>query len=78
MRGRATGWIAACTKGRGLVAQCVSLLGWVPALVVAALAILLPIVLAWGLVARYCVETRGRDLRDLDDAGEDDLAVVKT
>ncbi|HWH81417.1 MAG TPA: MFS transporter [Burkholderiaceae bacterium] len=66
IRGRATGWVAACTKGGGLMAQGLSLLGLVPALFVAALAILVPVVLAIGLVWRYCIETRGRDLRDLE------------
>ena len=66
MRGRATGWVAACTKGGGLIAQLLSLLGLVPALFIAALLILLPVALALLLVWRYCIETRGRDLRDLE------------
>ncbi len=72
VRGRATGWIAACTKGGGLMAQLLSLLGWVPAMVVAALLVLAPVLLALGLVWRYGLETRGRDLRTLDEP----LAVV--
>ncbi|MEP7101816.1 MAG: MFS transporter [Burkholderiales bacterium] len=70
IRGRATGWVAACTKGGGLIAQLLSLLGLVPALFVAALAILVPVLLALVLVWRFCIETRGRDLRDLEDAAE--------
>ncbi|HWI10330.1 MAG TPA: MFS transporter [Burkholderiaceae bacterium] len=66
IRGRATGWIAACTKGGGLIAQLLSLLGLVPALFVAALLILVPVLLSLGLVWRCCIETRGRDLRDLE------------
>ena len=66
IRGRATGWVAACTKGGGLVAQLLSLLGWVPAFFVAALFILVPVLLALGLVWRCCIETRGRDLRELE------------
>ena len=66
IRGRATGWVAACTKGGGLIAQLLSLLGLVPALGIAALVILGPVLLSLGLVVRYCVETRGRDLRDLE------------
>ena len=66
IRARATGWIAACTKGGGLIAQLLSLLGLVPALFTAAALILLPVVVALVLVWRYCVETRGRDLRDLE------------
>src|SRR6202000_1266019 len=46
VRGRATGWIAACTKGGGLVAQLLSLLALVPGLFMAALAILVPVGLA--------------------------------
>jgi putative MFS transporter len=68
VRGRATGWVAACTKGGGLIAQLLSLLGLVPALFVAALLILVPVLIALWLVWRYCVETRGRDLRDLEEA----------
>ena len=66
IRGRATGWIAACTKGGGLIAQLLSLLGLVPALFVAASLILVPVLVSLVLVARYCIETRGRDLRDLE------------
>ncbi len=66
IRGRATGWIAACTKGGGLIAQLLSLLGLVPALFIAALVILVPVLISLLLVARYCIETRGRDLRDLE------------
>lgn len=66
IRGRATGWIAACTQAGGLVAQLLGLLGLVPGLLAAAAAILLPVLLALGLVAWFCAETRGRDLRELD------------
>jgi putative MFS transporter len=43
-----------------------SLLGLVPALMIAALLILAPVLIALALVAWFCVETRGRDLRDLE------------
>lgn len=66
VRGRATGWIAACTKGGGLLAQLLSLLGLVPALGAAAALILVPVLLALGLVGWFCAETRGRDLRELE------------
>ena len=66
IRGRATGWVAACTKGGGLIAQLLSLLGLVPALGIASLVILGPVLLSLGPVVRYCIETRGRDLRDLE------------
>ena len=67
VRGRATGWIAACTKGGGLAAQLLSLLGLVPALFVASLVILGPILASLVLVGRYGTETRGRDLRHLEE-----------
>ena len=68
IRARATGWIAACTKGGGLIAQLLSLLGLVPPLFTAALLILLPVAVSIVLVWRHGVETRGRDLRDLERA----------
>jgi len=68
IRGRATGWVAACTKCGGLIAQLLSLLGLVPALFIAALLILIPVAVSLLLVWRYCIETRGRDLRDLEGA----------
>jgi putative MFS transporter len=66
VRGRATGWVAACTKAGGLAAQLLSLLGLVPGLAWAALLALLPVLLALALVLRYGTETRGCDLRDLE------------
>jgi putative MFS transporter len=66
VRGRATGWIAACTKAGGLIAQLLSLLALVPALFMAATAILVPVGLALALVWRFGAETRGRDLRDFE------------
>jgi len=66
IRGRATGWIAACTKGGGLAAQLLSLLGLVPALGIAAMLTLAPVIVSFGLVLRFCTETRGRDLRELE------------
>jgi putative MFS transporter len=66
IRGRATGWVAACTKGGGLLAQALGLVGLIPALGVASLAILVPVGLSLALVLRYCIETRGRDLRSLE------------
>jgi putative MFS transporter len=66
VRGRATGWIAACTKGGGLIAQLLTLLALVPGLFMAALAILVPVGLSLALVWRFGAETRGRDLRDFE------------
>ena len=66
VRGRATGWVAACTKAGGLAAQLLGLLGLVPGLAWAAVLALVPVLLSLFLVMRYCAETRGRDLRDLE------------
>jgi putative MFS transporter len=66
VRGRATGWVAACTKAGGLAAQLLGLLGLVPGLGWAAVLALVPVLLSLFLVIRYCTETRGRDLRDLE------------
>ncbi len=74
IRARATGWIAACTKAGGLIAQLLSLLGLVPALFMAALLILLPVAISLALVWRFCVETRGRDLRHLESLDVADAA----
>lgn len=66
VRGRATGWIAACTKGGGLLAQGVSIAGHVPAMSTVAAVILVPAGLSMLLVALFGRETRGLDLRDLE------------
>ena len=66
VRGRATGWVAACSKAGGLVAQLLSILAVAPPLGVAALLIMLPTVTALALVAWLGAETRGRDLREID------------
>jgi putative MFS transporter len=66
VRGRATGWVAACTKAGGLAAQLLGLLGLVPGLAWAAVLALVPVLVSLFLVRRYWAETRGRDLRDLE------------
>ena len=66
VRGRATGWVAACSKGGGLVTQALAVLAAVPGLGVAELAIATPNLLAMLLIAAFGAETRGRDLRDLE------------
>ena len=66
IRGRATGWVSACTKAGGLIAQVLGVLALAPGLGVAVLLVLGPVVVAIGLVLGFCAETRGRDLRDLD------------
>jgi MFS transporter, putative metabolite:H+ symporter len=68
IRGRATGWVAGCSKFGGLVAQLLSICALVPTLGLAGAGILVPTLLSVGLIARFGVETRGRDLRELDAA----------
>lgn len=68
VRGRATGWVAACSKFGGLLAQLLAILALVPALGPAAAAIIVPVALALALVVWFGSETRGRDLRRLESA----------
>jgi putative MFS transporter len=66
IRGRATGWVAACTKGGGLIAQLLGLLALAPTLFFGAWMVLVPVLASLGLVAWFGVETRGRDLREFE------------
>jgi len=66
IRGRATGWIAGCSKIGGLLAQGFSVLAAAPPLGVAAALVGVLTVASLGLVAVLGRETRGRDLRDLE------------
>jgi MFS transporter, putative metabolite:H+ symporter len=66
IRGRATGWVAGCSKLGGLMAQGLSVVGAAPPLAIAAAAVGGLTVLALALVAVLGRETRGRDLRDLE------------
>jgi putative MFS transporter len=66
VRGRATGWVAACSKAGGLVTQALAIMSAVPGLNLAALVIAVPNLLAMLLVAVFGSETRGRDLRELE------------
>ena len=66
VRGRATGWVAACSKTGGLICQTLSVLAAVPGIGIAALAIAIPTLAGFVLVAVYGRETRGRDLRELE------------
>ena len=68
VRGRATGWIAGCSKLGGLIAQVLGIAGAIPALGLSAIYVLVPTVLSIGLIAVFGSETRGRDLRELDRA----------
>jgi putative MFS transporter len=66
VRGRATGWVAACSKSGGLLAQTLGVLALEPALGWAAGLLIVPTVIALALVVRFGRETRGHDLRELD------------
>jgi MFS transporter, putative metabolite:H+ symporter len=66
IRGRATGWVAACTKAGGLLAQGLTIAGLIPTIGVVAAVVMLPTALGLILVGWFGVETRGRDLRDLE------------
>ncbi|MES1971955.1 MAG: MFS transporter [Pseudomonadota bacterium] len=66
VRGRATGWVAACTKAGGLLAQGLSIAALIPSMGLAAAIIMAPGAVALALVAWFGRETRGGDLRDLD------------
>ncbi len=66
IRGRATGWVAGCSKLGGLLAQSVSLFIGLPLLGAAAVAIALPAIASIALIAVFGRETRGRDLREID------------
>jgi putative MFS transporter len=69
IRGRTTGTVAACTKAGGMIAQLAAMMALVPSLGVVALVITVPTLAALILVAWRGMETRGRDLRDLDPDG---------
>ena len=66
LRGRATGWVAGTSKAGGVIAQGLASLALVPSLGVAAGAVAVPAVLSLMLVAIFGRETRGRDLRELE------------
>jgi putative MFS transporter len=71
VRGRATGWVAACTKGGGLLAQGLTVSGISLSMRLSSLLVMVPTALALALVAWFGRETRGRDLRDMEtDGGE--------
>jgi putative MFS transporter len=66
VRGRATGWVAGCSKIGGLIAQALGVLALVPAIGIAAALIAIPTALSMLLILRYGRETKGRDLRELE------------
>lgn len=69
IRGRATGWIAACTKAGGLLAQVLSIAALTPSLGLAAISIMAPSVFGLILLWLFGRETLGLDLQDLDGPG---------
>lgn len=66
IRGRATGLIAGSSKAGGVTVQGFALLGFIPTLVGAASALVVPLVASALLVAHAGRETRGRSLRELE------------
>jgi putative MFS transporter len=66
LRGRATGWVAGCSKVGGVMAQGMAALALVPAFGLTAGGIAVPAVASLLLVAIFGHETRGRDLRELE------------
>jgi putative MFS transporter len=67
LRGRATGWVAGCSKIGGVMAQGLAALALVPAFALAAGLIALPAMASLLLIAIFGHETRGRDLRELEE-----------
>jgi MFS transporter, putative metabolite:H+ symporter len=67
LRGRATGWVAGCSKIGGVIAQGLAALALVPAFALAAGLIALPAMASLLLIAIFGHETRGRDLRELEE-----------
>jgi putative MFS transporter len=76
LRGRATGWVAGCSKVGGVIAQGLALLTLVPAFALAAGLIAIPTVASLLLITIFGHETRGRDLRELETTEQ--LRPVKT
>jgi len=66
IRGRATGWVAACSKLGGLAAQGLSVAGSVPPLAATVMAIAVPAVGSSILIAIFGRESRGRHLGELE------------
>ena len=66
LRGRATGWVAGCSKVGGVIAQGLAILALVPAFALAAGLIAIPTIASLLMIAIFGHETRGRDLRELE------------
>jgi len=60
IRARGTGWVAACTKSGGIVAQFMNIAGAVPPLAVTAGVVIIGLGLASGLIIRFGGDPRGR------------------
>ena len=69
LRGRAAGWIAGCSKVGGVIAQCLAMLTLVPTFALVAGLVAIPTLISLLLVTVFGHETRGRDLRELELAG---------
>ena len=65
-RGRATGWVAGCSKVGGVIAQTFAVFALVPAFRLAAGAIAIPTAISLLLIWIFGRETRGSDLRELE------------
>jgi putative MFS transporter len=78
VRGRGAGWVAACSKFGGLLAQLLAIMAAAPAVGPAAGLIMVPTLLAMVLIAWFGAETRGRDLRDLEAAPSPLLAAARS
>ncbi len=65
-RGRATGWVAGCSKMGGLLAQALSALALVPTLGISAAMVAVLSGTSLFLIGIFGRETRGRDLRELE------------
>jgi len=62
VRGRATGLVSGSSKFGGLAVNALTMAALVPGLVTGAIALVFPIAISAGLVARYGRETRNRNL----------------
>ncbi|HVW07907.1 MAG TPA: MFS transporter [Bryobacteraceae bacterium] len=65
-RGRATGWVAGCSKVGGVIAQTFAVFALIPAFRLAAGAVAIPTAVSLLLVWVFGRETRGTDLRELE------------
>ncbi|WP_240309336.1 MULTISPECIES: MFS transporter [Sphingomonas] len=65
-RGRTTGVVAGSSKFGGVAVQVGALLGFVPTLVGAAIALIIPTAITAGMIAWFGRETSGRTLRELE------------